>query len=99
MRLPSWLTLPTVTTLNRLADSSQRATVLSVKSLAYNLGYAAVSVGYAGLVAWEQKVHLSDDLAFLKSLFWQPIYFAATLSLFFLFVYLTRSKRGSGVSP
>lgn len=94
-----WLEYLSSTTLNQLAASDQRATVLSVKSLAYNLGYAAASFGYARLVAWEQSRHEDRDTAFLESLGWLPGYFTATLSLFFLFVILTRRRIPPAASP
>ncbi len=37
--------------LNRIADSSQRATVLSFKGLAFNLAYGLIGVAFAGLIA------------------------------------------------
>jgi MFS family permease len=37
--------------LNREADSSKRATVLSVKGLAFNLGYGLLSLGFSRLLA------------------------------------------------
>lgn len=94
-----WLEYLSSTTLNQITASDQRATVLSVKSLAYNLGYGAASLGYARLVAWEQTRHGDRDTAFLESLGWLPGYFAATLGLFFLFVILTRRRGPSGPSP
>jgi len=45
-----WLDFLTSRTLNRLADSSRRATVLSVKGLAYNLAYGGLALLYAGVV-------------------------------------------------
>ena len=48
--------------LNALTDSSQRATVLSVKGLLFNVGYGAASLVFAGAVALRKKeVGLGDD--------------------------------------
>ena len=87
-----WLEFLSSRTLNQLSASDQRATVLSVKSLAYNLGYAAASLAYARLVSWEQGRHDTQDAAFLSSLGWLPFYFATALGLFFLFVITTRKR-------
>ena len=37
--------------LNKVAESHQRATVLSFKGLAFNLGYGLIGMGFAGLMA------------------------------------------------
>jgi MFS family permease len=94
-----WLEYLSSRTLNRLATSDQRATVLSVKSLAFNLGYAAASLAYARLVAWEEGRHDTGGDAFISSLGWLPLYFVAALGLFFLFVFATRKHSRDGESP
>eukprot|EP00903_Cladosiphon_okamuranus_P004121 g4119.t1 len=55
--------------LNREADSSRRATVLSVKGLAFNLGYGIFSLGFSGLLAGLQGNPEGTSLA--AALFWQ----------------------------
>jgi len=55
--------------LHREADSSKRATVLSVKGLAYNLGYGLTSLGFSRLLA---SFHgQSEGSAMKQALLWQ----------------------------
>ncbi len=56
------------------ADSSRRATVLSVKGLAFNLGYGLFSLGFSRLLA--KLPHESADAALRGALFWQVPFFA-----------------------
>jgi MFS family permease len=67
--------------LHGLADSSRRATVLSVKGLAFNLGYGLFSLGFSRLLA-----HFPDQPpgAALRAAFsWQvPAFALVTLLLF-----------------
>ncbi|WP_411827617.1 MFS transporter [Luteolibacter sp. AS25] len=66
--------------LNREAESSKRATVLSVKGLAFNLGYGAFSLGFSGLLA--SLPEGTSGAALTKALFWQvPFYAILTFSL------------------
>lgn len=77
--------------LNRLAPTAQRATVLSFKGLAFNLGYGVVGLLYAGLLAALQPsvaARLSaasgvplEDAVFAASLPAFPLYFALGLAL------------------
>lgn len=82
------------TTLHRLADSSQRATVLSVKGLAWNIGYGGLAVGYAVVLGWFEAEEGGPGGALLRALPWQALYFAVTVGTF-LAVYWrpTRSRR------
>jgi MFS family permease len=63
------------------AESAKRATVLSVKGLAFNLGYGLFSLGFSRLLA-----HFPDQpagAALRSALFWQvPAFAAVTLLLF-----------------
>ena len=80
--------------LNRITDSSQRATVLSFKGLALNLAYGLIGILYSLLVA-----HLRTDIAsvrpgvpeekavFIEAFGWFPWYFVVLLGLFFVFGY------------
>ncbi|MES2660924.1 MAG: MFS transporter [Verrucomicrobiota bacterium] len=63
------------------ADSSRRATVLSVKGLAFNLGYGLFSFGFSRLLtAFPSE---PANAALLGALLWQvPIFAALTMSLF-----------------
>jgi MFS family permease len=68
--------------LNALVDSSERATVLSFRGLAFNMGYGLVSVLFAGLMR-----HLtsgagpatSEQMVFAAALNWLPWYFIVSL--------------------
>ena len=68
--------------LNALVDGSERATVLSFRGLAFNMGYGLVSVLFAGLMR-----HLtsgatpatSEQMIFAASLSWLPWYFLISL--------------------
>jgi hypothetical protein len=75
--------------LNRVADSSQRATVLSFKGLSYNLAYGAAGLLYSMLLA-----HLRSGMpesgpatelqnaVFVSSLPWFPtVFFVLLLAL------------------
>ena len=64
--------------LNKIASSSQRATVLSVKGLLFNLGYGAISLLFSLGVAYGRKsIDLEgdalEDHAFIFALTWQPL--------------------------
>ena len=67
--------------LHSLADSGRRATVLSVKGLAFNLGYGLFSLGFSQLIA-----HFPDQppgAALRAAFFWQvPAFAVVTLLLF-----------------
>ena len=89
--------------LNEAADSDQRATILSFRSLATNMLYGSVSLGYSGLVAYlklaneEAYAGLDPDAmkseVFVAALGWLPGYFAATVAVFAL-VMVVRFGRG-----
>jgi hypothetical protein len=67
--------------LHGLADSSRRATVLSVKGLAFNLGYGLFSLGFSRLLA-----HFPDQppgAALRAAFFWQVPAFALVVLLLF----------------
>ena len=82
--------------LNELVkDSRRRATILSFRGLAFNLGYGAVGLMFAGLTRWLGKSSggASSDEVFAKSLGWLPWYFLATMILLAAFVFLRKGKR------
>ena len=60
--------------LNREADSSKRATVLSVKGLAFNLGYGSFSLAFSLLLASFPEKPEGNQLA--HALIWQVPFFA-----------------------
>lgn len=59
--------------LNRESDSSRRATVLSVKGLAFNLAYGGFSLGFSRLLA---SYDGHADAALRSALLWQVPFFA-----------------------
>lgn len=77
--------------LHQEADSSQRATVLSVKGLIFNLGYGLFSLGFSGLLA-----NFPDQpagTALRSALLWQVPYFAIVLiALFTWAIFYLRPK-------
>jgi len=68
--------------LHRDADSAQRATVLSVKGLAFNLGYGLFSLGFSRVLA--NSAAQSGEDALRTALFWQVPGFAAAIALLFV---------------
>lgn len=77
--------------LNRLADSSQRATVLSVKGLFFNIGYGTVSLVFARAVSWQRReAEMNDNEALIWTLEGQPWVFVA---LFLVFLAVARVLR------
>ncbi len=68
--------------LNALVESSERATVLSFRGLAFNLGYGLVSVLFAWLLrrlSGSAPAGTSEEMIFAASLNWLPWYFLASL--------------------
>ncbi len=81
--------------LNHIADSAQRATVLSFKGLAYNLSYGLIGLLYSLLVAWTRPEivrqypaadsQMIENLVFKGTFSWFPWAFLAGLVIFFGF--------------
>jgi MFS family permease len=92
MTLMGYLGFTVSRALHAAADSSRRATVLSVKGLAFNLGYGLFSFGFSRLLA-----HFPDHpagAALRSALFWQVPFFAvAVMALLGWAVFLKRSSR------
>ena len=68
--------------LNALVDSSERATILSFRGLAFNMGYGLVSVLFAGLMRHltsGASSSASEQMIFAASLGWLPWYFLLSL--------------------
>lgn len=63
--------------LHEEADSSRRATVLSVKGLVFNLGYGLFSLGFSGLLA--SFPDTPEGAALRNALLWQVPFFAAII--------------------
>jgi MFS family permease len=75
--------------LNAITDSAQRATVLSFKGLAFNLGYGALGVLYAALLAvLRDSEPMSEEAVFQLSLPWLLGYGMVIFLLFAGFVAL-----------
>lgn len=68
--------------LHNEADSSQRATVLSVKGMIFNLGYGVFSLGFSVVLAMANRQDADSGL--VQALFWQLPYFAAVMLVLLL---------------
>jgi MFS family permease len=75
--------------LHASAESSQRATLLSVRGLAFNLGYGSFSLGFSMLLAAMRKT--AGDDAFRAALLWQLPFVAVMIALFFLWARLRKA--------
>ena len=74
--------------LNAQVDSRRRATVLSFKGLALNLGFGAISLVYGGILRFIKDGDTSSaaaDPAFRESLYWLPGIFLALYAGLFLY--------------
>ena len=88
--------------LNALVDSSERATVLSFRGLAFNLGYGLVSVLFAGLMRHLTATSApgsSEEMIFAASLRWLPWYFLISLLPLALFAGLSGCLRAKPSLP
>ncbi len=98
MAVLSWTDFLCSRELNRLADSTQRATILSVKGLIFNLGYGSVALGFAATVAGFKKsgAATNNEEALQQTLLWQPAALLLLLSVFALWSYRSvRSTRAA----
>ena len=69
--------------LHELASSDQRATVLSVKGLLFNIGYGTASLIFAGAVSLQKRASgMNDEEALTSTLEWQPWIFGAAFLVF-----------------
>lgn len=69
--------------LNRATDSVKRATVLSVKGLAFNLAYGSFSLGFSLLLAANPPSPVGNS-ALQNGLFWQVPFFALLTTILIL---------------
>jgi MFS family permease len=78
--------------LNQWTDSHVRATVLSFRGMAFNLGYALAGLFFAGLTAHLRTTHLGTDenTIFAMALPWLPSAFLACSILIWITLRLTR---------
>jgi len=91
MTMMSFLSFTLSRVLHQEAESSQRATVLSVKGLVFNLGYGLFSLGFSGLLASFPDQPPGNALR--SALFWQTPYFAIILVILFIWAHFhLRSK-------
>jgi len=74
--------------LNAVVDSGHRATVLSFRGLAMNLGYGGIGLLFASLTYALRKSGgaASEDVIFAESLRWLPWYFLGTFLILAVFV-------------
>jgi hypothetical protein len=68
--------------LHGVADSDQRATLLSVKGLVFNLGYGVYSFAFSAMLAGLEKL---GGGAFQRALGWQMVFFTVALLGFIAF--------------
>ncbi len=86
--------------LNQVTSSEMRATVLSFKGLAYNLGYGAIGLLYARLVttfrnqaADTTPSDILEPQLFERAMQWFPGYFVVLfIATFAIGIYMTRRK-------
>jgi MFS family permease len=89
--------------LNRITESSRRATVLSFKGLSLNMAYALVGILYSVLAAHLREAGLQDNPSiaagllknrvFIESMGWFPLFFLAAFTL--LVLYARRKLRNA----
>ncbi len=77
-----------------VADSAQRATVLSFRGLAYNLAYGGIGLLFAALTRGLAG-RGNADAVFAASLTWLPWYFIATVAI----LTLARARIGNRPAP
>jgi len=74
--------------LNQLSTSEMRATILSVKGLLFNLGYAVFSIVFAQTLNYQKNNYgdneQASDLAFADLLLWTPIMLSAAILAYFI---------------
>ncbi|GGY61829.1 hypothetical protein GCM10011613_01590 [Cellvibrio zantedeschiae] len=77
--------------LHQEAESSRRATVLSVKGLVFNLGYGLFSLGFSYLLASFSEQQGGEALP--KALTWQVPYFAVLILVLFTWAYFHLKRK------
>mgnify|MGYP005656251325 FL=1 len=83
--------------LNGLATSNQRATVLSVKGLLFNIGYGTASLIFAGMVSLQKKEFGKiDDEALKWTLESQPWVFLVAFLIFLVVAKILRFPKEIG---
>ena len=87
MMLMGYLGFTVSRTLHNEADSSRRATVLSVKGLVFNLGYGVFSLGFSTLLA--SFPDTPEGASLRNALLWQIPFFIVLMSLLLLWAGFT----------
>lgn len=89
--------------LHRLAPASQRATILSIKGLCFNLGYGLMGILYAGLLAGLERSGVpggaAPEAVFASAMNWFPGYFLCGLGAVLLAARLRSRAAGPDPSP
>lgn len=92
--------------LNTITESSRRATILSFKGMAYNLGYGMIGILFAVIMqqmrartslsnpAWSET--LIEQQSFMLSIGWLPWYTILLAGLLLLWLTLSRPDKSSG---
>jgi MFS family permease len=91
MTMMGFLSFTVSRALHREADSSRRATVLSVKGLAFNLGYGLFSLGFSRLLASFPDQPAGSALR--HALLWQIPAFALVTMILFATASLIKSQK------
>ncbi|WP_049630246.1 MFS transporter [Cellvibrio sp. pealriver] len=87
MMLMGYLGFTLSRTLHNAADSSRRATVLSVKGLVFNLGYGLFSLGFSVLLA--SFPDTPEGASLRNALLWQLPFFAVVISALLAWAFFT----------
>ncbi|WP_367875144.1 MFS transporter [Luteolibacter sp. Populi] len=82
--------------LHASAEPSQRATLLSVRGMAFNVGYGSFSLGFSILLAAMRK-SVGED-AFRAALMWQLPAVAVMIALFFIWAAIGKRAARSAAS-
>lgn len=85
--------------LNAEVDSKRRATVLSFRGLALNLGFGGLSMLYGGILRYlrtKEGAEVGTSEVFRDSLYWLPWIFLVLFGVFALFVWSKRKDLPSG---
>ncbi len=95
--------------LNRITESSRRATVLSFKSMSMNLAYGLAGLLYSALVAMERNrlqasapklaADTVDNAVFMAAMDWFPWYFIALALIFVGFAWWRMNGRREHLEP